>query len=52
MMGTVALLNTVNIGCGLDLKTIKTNLMRPVGPFVGFVSQFIFMPLVNNELEN
>ncbi len=38
--------STINMGCALDLAIIKSNLMRPVGPIVGFISQFTLMPLV------
>lgn len=43
----MAVINTVNMGCGLDLNVVKQNILRPVGPIVGFVSQFTFMPLVS-----
>merc|ERR1719150_1621647 len=33
------------MGCALDLKVIKEVLKKPIGPAIGFVSQFIFMPL-------
>ncbi|KAK2708878.1 hypothetical protein QYM36_014490 [Artemia franciscana] len=35
----------INMGCSLDLKVVKETLRRPVGPMIGFVSQFAFMPL-------
>ena len=35
----------INFGCALDLKVMKEVLRRPVGPAIGFVSQFVFMPL-------
>jgi len=35
----------INLGCALDLKVMKEVLRRPVGPAIGFVSQFMFMPL-------
>jgi len=35
----------INMGCALDLKVIKEVLKKPIGPAIGFVSQFIFMPL-------
>jgi sodium/bile acid cotransporter 3/5 len=37
---------TTFMGCGLDLKIVKSNLIRPLGPAVGFICQFLFMPLV------
>lgn len=51
MAGT-AMLNTVNMGCGLDLAVVKANLLRPVGPIVGFISQFALMPMVSFKLIN
>ncbi|KAK2708603.1 hypothetical protein QYM36_014262, partial [Artemia franciscana] len=39
------MVNTVNMGCGLDLNIIKEVLKKPVGPTVGFLSQFCFMPM-------
>jgi len=36
----------INMGCALDLQVMKQVLLRPVGPAIGFVSQFLFMPLV------
>ena len=37
----------INFGCALDLKVMKEVLRRPVGPAIGFVSQFVFMPLIS-----
>jgi len=45
-MAALAIINTINMGCGLDLGIVKQNFLRPVGPIVGFISQFTFMPLV------
>ena len=47
IIAAVAIINTVNMGCGLDLNIVKQNILRPVGPVVGFISQFTFMPLVS-----
>jgi sodium/bile acid cotransporter 3/5 len=35
----------INFGCALDLGVMKEVLRRPVGPAIGFLSQFLFMPL-------
>jgi len=35
----------INMGCALDLGVMKEVLMRPVGPAIGMVSQFLFMPI-------
>ncbi len=45
-MGGAAMLGSINMGCALDLSIIKANILRPVGPIVGFISQFTLMPLV------
>ncbi|XP_023322070.1 ileal sodium/bile acid cotransporter [Eurytemora carolleeae] len=35
----------INMGCALDLDVMKSVLKRPIGPGIGFVTQFMFMPL-------
>ncbi|KAK4024157.1 hypothetical protein OUZ56_009545 [Daphnia magna] len=45
IMIIMAVLNTINMGCALDMAIVKQNILRPVGPIVGFISQFTFMPL-------
>ena len=37
----------VNFGCALDLNVVKENFTKPVGPLIGMVCQFLFMPLVS-----
>lgn len=47
--GTVALLVSIlyiNFGAALDLKVVKSILLRPVGPVIGFCGQFLLMPLI------
>lgn len=39
-------LSYVNMGCALDLAVVKTVLLKPVGPLVGFLCQYLIMPLV------
>ena len=46
----MAVLNTINMGCALDMQIVKQNILRPVGPIVGFISQFTFMPLVRIQI--
>ncbi|XP_065209853.1 ileal sodium/bile acid cotransporter-like [Planococcus citri] len=36
----------VNFGCALDLNVVKENFTRPLGPLIGMVCQFLFMPLI------
>ena len=45
IMILMVIVNTVNMGAQLDIEIIKAVFKKPVGPFVGFVSQFGFMPL-------
>lgn len=40
-------LNYINMGCSLDLDVVKGTLLRPIGPVVGLLSQYIFMPLIS-----
>ena len=47
VMLVLSIINTVNMGCGLDLIVVKQCLLKPIGPIVGFLSQFLFMPLVS-----
>merc|ERR1712183_352839 len=35
----------INMGGALDLEVMKKVLKRPIGPLIGFISQFIFMPI-------
>merc|ERR1712223_1417590 len=36
----------INMGCALDLDVVKNTLKRPIGPAIGFVCQFLVMPLL------
>jgi len=45
VMIIMVLVNTINMGAQLDLEIIKEVFKKPIGPFVGFISQFFFMPL-------
>ncbi|XP_026729884.1 ileal sodium/bile acid cotransporter-like isoform X2 [Trichoplusia ni] len=36
----------INFGCAMDWPTVKETIKRPVGPIIGMVGQFIFMPLM------
>lgn len=49
--GSVATLVSVlyiNFGAALDLKKLKGIVKRPIGPAIGFIGQFVIMPLVRN----
>ena len=45
IMIVMVVVNTINMGAQLDIEIIKEVFKKPVGPFVGFLSQFGFMPL-------
>ncbi|CAD7091377.1 unnamed protein product [Hermetia illucens] len=48
--GSVALLVSllyINFGAALDLSTLKGIVRRPIGPAIGFTSQFLLMPLLS-----
>merc|ERR1711953_1063269 len=36
----------INMGCALDLDVVKNTLKRPIGPAIGFICQFLVMPLL------
>jgi len=40
----------INMGCALDLEVVKKTLKRPIGPAIGFICQFIVMPLLSYAL--
>ena len=44
----MVILNTINMGCALDLQVVKECFKKPIGPAVGALSQFIVMPLVSS----
>jgi predicted Na+-dependent transporter len=46
IMAILTAISTINMGAGLDLKIVRRNFIRPIGPVVGFFSQFGFMPPV------
>jgi sodium/bile acid cotransporter 3/5 len=40
----------INLGCALDLQVVKKTLKRPIGPAIGFICQFLIMPLLSYGL--
>ena len=36
----------INIGCAMDIEVVKNTLKKPIGPAIGFISQFLIMPLL------
>jgi len=49
VLTVMIIVNTVNMGGQLDLNVIKEVFRRPIGPAVGFCSQFMLMPLVRDR---
>ena len=49
VMTIMVIINTVNMGGQLDLDVIREVFKKPIGPAVGFVSQFLLIPLVIEE---
>lgn len=45
LVAVLVLMNNINMGCFIDLGTIKKVLEKPVAPAIGFFCQFLFMPL-------
>ena len=37
----------INMGCALDIEVVKNTLKRPIGPAIGFICQFLVMPLLS-----
>jgi sodium/bile acid cotransporter 3/5 len=37
----------INFGCALDWSAFKKTVRRPLGPAIGFTTQFLVMPLVS-----
>ncbi|GAU94752.1 hypothetical protein RvY_06473-2 [Ramazzottius varieornatus] len=46
IIATLVGINTINMGCHLDLTVVKENLKRPCAIGIGFTSQYLFMPLI------
>ncbi|KAJ9575089.1 hypothetical protein L9F63_007750 [Diploptera punctata] len=37
----------INFGCALDWSVFKKTIRKPVGPIIGFISQFLLMPVLS-----
>ncbi|XP_053619540.1 uncharacterized sodium-dependent transporter YocS-like [Plodia interpunctella] len=37
----------INFGCAMHWPTVKEVVKRPIGPLIGMVGQFLFMPLIS-----
>ena len=40
----------INMGCAMDLEVVKKTLKKPVGPLIGFLCQYLLMPLLSYAL--
>lgn len=38
----------INFGCALNWSELKNHIRKPIGPVIGCVGQFIFMPIVRD----
>lgn len=47
LMAALVAFNYINMGVQLDLHCIGKVLKKPIGPAIGFVCQFMFMPLAS-----
>ncbi|XP_073827972.1 hepatic sodium/bile acid cotransporter-like [Musca autumnalis] len=47
LVGTFVMLLYVNFGAVLELDALKGILLKPIGPAIGFVGQFLIMPVLS-----
>uniref|UniRef100_A0A146LKT8 p3 protein n=1 Tax=Lygus hesperus TaxID=30085 RepID=A0A146LKT8_LYGHE len=40
----------INFGCALDVNSLKQAIMKPIGPVIGLLSHFLFLPLLSYGL--
>jgi len=45
-VATLVTIIYINMGAALDQKILKATIKKPIGPIIGFFTQFVFMPLV------
>lgn len=43
----LVLLNYINMGCAVNLQVVKSVLRKPVAPAIGFIAQYLFMPVIS-----
>ncbi|KAI4460524.1 sodium-bile acid cotransporter [Holotrichia oblita] len=46
-VATLVALIYINFGCALNWNEVRAGVRRPIGPVIGFISQFLFMPLLS-----
>lgn len=49
-VATLVSIMYINFGCALKWGELKSNLKRPIGPVIGFIGQFVFMPVISYVL--
>ncbi|XP_012282662.1 P3 protein [Orussus abietinus] len=37
----------INFGCAMDWEICRKTLRKPIGPTIGFITQFLFMPVIS-----
>lgn len=40
----------INMGCAMDLEVVKKTLKKPIGPAIGFICQYLIMPMISYAL--
>ena len=45
----LAVILYIGFGCAVDLQIIWKVIKRPIAPAIGFLSQFVVMPLVSKD---
>ena len=40
----------INMGCAMDLEVIRKTIKKPIGPAIGFICQYVIMPLISYGL--
>lgn len=46
-VATLVSIMYINFGCALEWGELKSSMKKPIGPAIGFIGQFIFMPIVS-----
>ena len=40
----------INMGCAMDLEVVRETIKKPIGPLIGFLCQYLMMPLLSYAL--
>ncbi|XP_034251666.1 ileal sodium/bile acid cotransporter-like [Thrips palmi] len=46
-VATLVAIIFINFGCALDWDVVKKTVKRPIGPAIGFTSQYVVLPLIS-----